>query len=86
MAVFCLQNLICVLVIFADQVFIDPTFCGIFVCGPFQSFVVNVHPLSILGLQICLTDPICCKFCMVVFMVLKLVLANPIRFLCDTST
>ena len=33
-AVFCLQNLICVLVIFADQVIIDPTFCDIFVCGP----------------------------------------------------
>ena len=41
-AVFCLQNLICLLVIFADQVFIDPTFLGIFVCGPLQSFVVNV--------------------------------------------
>ena len=41
-AVFCLQNLICLLVIFADQVFIDPTFFGIFVCGPLQSFVVNV--------------------------------------------
>ena len=25
-----------------DQVFIDPTFSGIFVCGPLQSFVVNV--------------------------------------------
>ena len=24
------------------QVFIDPTFTGIFVCGPLQSFVVNV--------------------------------------------
>ena len=41
-AVFCLQNLICLLVIFADQVFIDPTFFGIFVCSPLQSFVVNV--------------------------------------------
>ena len=41
-AVFCLQNLICLLFIFADQVFIDPTFFGIFVCGPLQSFVVNV--------------------------------------------
>ena len=40
--VFCLQNLICLLFIFADQVFIDPTFSGIFVCGPLQSFVVNV--------------------------------------------
>ena len=30
------------LFIFADQVFIDPTFSGIFVCGPLQSFVVNV--------------------------------------------
>ena len=38
--VFCLQNL-CLLVSFADQVFIDPTF-GIFVCGPLQSFGVNV--------------------------------------------
>ena len=28
--------------IFADQVFIDPTFSGIFVCGPLQSFAVNV--------------------------------------------
>ena len=26
----------------ADQVFIDPTFFGIFVCVPLQSFVVNV--------------------------------------------
>jgi len=33
---------ICLLFIFADQVFIDPTFSGIFVCGPLQSFVVNV--------------------------------------------
>ena len=33
-AVFCLQNLICLLVIFADQVTIDPTFCDIFVCDP----------------------------------------------------
>ena len=41
-AVFCLQNLICLLFIFADQVFIDPTFFGIFVCGPLPSFVVNV--------------------------------------------
>ena len=69
---------------FADQVFIDSTFCDIFVCGPFQSFLVNVHPLSILGLY--LTDPVCCKFYMVLSMVLKLVLANRIRFLCDTST
>ena len=29
-------------VIFADQVLIDPTFCGIFVRGPLQSFVVYV--------------------------------------------
>ena len=28
--------------IFSDQVFIDPTFFGIFVCGPLQSLVVNV--------------------------------------------
>ena len=41
-AVFCLQNLICLLFIFAYQVFIDPTFSGIFVCGPLQSFVVYV--------------------------------------------
>ena len=45
-AVFCLQNLICLLLIFADQVFIDPTFCGIFVCGPLQSFAVNVSLLA----------------------------------------
>jgi len=40
-AVFCLQNLICLLVIFADQVFKDPPFLGIFVYGPLYSFVVN---------------------------------------------
>ena len=44
-AVFCFQNLICLLFIFAYQVFIDPTFSGIFVCGPLQSFVVNVCTL-----------------------------------------
>ena len=27
---------------FFDQVFIDPTFFSIFICGPVQSFVVNV--------------------------------------------
>ena len=48
-AVFCLQNFIRLLFIFADQVFIDPTFSGIFVCGPLQSFVVNVCTLCILG-------------------------------------
>ena len=42
-------NLICLLFIFAVQVFIDPTFFGIFVCGPLQSFVVNVCTLCILG-------------------------------------
>ena len=30
------------IIIFADQVFIDPTFFGIFVCGPLQSLVVHV--------------------------------------------
>ena len=44
-AVFCLQNLLCLLFIFADQVFIDPPFFGIFVCGPLQSFVVYVCTL-----------------------------------------
>ena len=34
---------------FADQVFTDPTFLGILVCGPLQSFVVNVFTLCILG-------------------------------------
>ena len=49
-AVFCLQNLICLSFIFADQVFIDLTFFGIFVCGPLQSFVVIVCTLCILRL------------------------------------
>ena len=31
--------------IFVDHVLIDPTFCGIFVCGPLQSFVVNVRTI-----------------------------------------
>ena len=33
------------IIIFADQVFIDPTFFGIFVCGPLQFLVVNVCTL-----------------------------------------
>ena len=37
-----LRYFISLLFIFADQVFIDPTFIGIFVCGPLQSFVVYV--------------------------------------------
>ena len=37
-----LRYFISLLFIFADQVFIDPTFIRIFVCGPLQSFVVNV--------------------------------------------
>ena len=41
-AVFRLQNLICLRYYFAGQVFIDPTFFGIFACSPLQSFVVNV--------------------------------------------
>ena len=32
-----MQNLKCLLVIFADQVFIDPTFFGTFVCSPLWS-------------------------------------------------
>ena len=48
----CLQNEICLLAIFADQQNnnnnkidpkIDPTFCSVFVCSPFQSFVVDVR-------------------------------------------
>ena len=38
--VFCLQNLTCLLFIFADQVFIDTTFSGVLVCGPLQSMFV----------------------------------------------
>ena len=34
------------IIIFADQVFIDPTFFNIFVCGPLQSLVVNVCTLK----------------------------------------
>ena len=34
------------IIIFADQVFIDPAFFGIFVCGPLQSFMVNVNFVS----------------------------------------
>ena len=45
-----MQNLVCLLIIFADQVFIDPTFFGIFVCGPLQSSLVNVCTLLIFGL------------------------------------
>ena len=40
-----LANLECcclLVIIFADHAFIDPTFFGIFVCGPLQSFMVNV--------------------------------------------
>ena len=42
LAVFCLQNLKFLLVIFADQVLIFPTFFDVFVGGPLQSFVVDI--------------------------------------------
>ena len=32
------------IIILADQVFIDPTFFGIFVCGPLRSLVVMFVP------------------------------------------
>ena len=35
------------LLFFADQVFMDPTFFGIFACGPLQSFVVIVFTSGI---------------------------------------
>ena len=35
------------IIIFADQVFIDPTFFGIFVCVPLQSLVVNVCDIMV---------------------------------------
>ena len=31
-------------------------------------------------------DPICCNLCMVLYMFFRLVLANPLYFLCETST
>ena len=65
--VFCLQNLICLLVIFADQAFIDPTFFGIFVCGPLQYFVVNVVLYVFWGRR-SFIDPICCNSCLVLSM------------------
>ena len=37
----CRISCVYIIIIFADQVFIDPTFFGIFVCGPLQSFEVN---------------------------------------------
>ena len=83
-AVFCLQNLICLLFIFADQVFIDPTFFGIFVCGPMQSLVVNVVLYEFLGRR-SFRDPICCYFCMVLSMFFRLVLANSLFSLRDIN-
>ena len=68
-------------------VFIDPTFFGIFVCGPLQSFVVIMFVLyDVFGGHRSITDLICCNFCMVLSMFLRLVLANPLYFLCNTST
>ena len=42
-------RILCLLFIFADQVFIDPTFSGIFVCGPLQSLAVNVCTLWLIN-------------------------------------
>ena len=46
-AVFCLQNLICLLVIFAGQIFMDPTFFGIFVCNPLCSMFVLYFTIAV---------------------------------------
>ena len=40
------------IIVFADQVFIDPAFFGIIVCGPLQSFVVNVCTWCFLFVQL----------------------------------
>ena len=47
------------IIIFADQVFIDPTFFGIFVCGPLQSFVVNVYNCWCLIMCLGEREPVC---------------------------
>ena len=72
------------IIIFADQVFIDPTFFGIFVCGPMQSLVVNVVLYEFLGRR-SFRDPICCYFCMVLSMFFRLVLANSLFSLRDIN-
>ena len=72
------------MIIFADQVFIDATytFFGVFVCGPlWLTFVLY----EFLGRR-CFIDPICCNSCMVLSMFFRLVLANSLFFLCETST
>ena len=43
---FCKQNTAILIVLRENQVFIDPTFFGIFVCSPLQSFVVNVCTIN----------------------------------------
>ena len=43
---FCKQNTAILIVLRENQVFIDPTFFGIFVCGPLQSSVVNVCTIN----------------------------------------
>ena len=72
------------IIIFADQVFIDPTFFGIFVCGPMQSLVVNVVLYEFLGRR-SLRDPLCCFFCMVLSMFFRLVVANSLFSLRDIN-
>ena len=63
----------------------DPTF-GIFVCGPLQSFVVNVCTLhGVFWGRRSFIDPICCNFCKVLSMFLTLVLANPLFSLRDIN-
>ena len=58
------------------------TFFGIFVCGPlWLTFVLY----EFLGRR-CFIDPICCNSCMVLSMFFRLVLANSLFFLCETST
>ena len=37
--------------IFTTRLTIDPTFCGIFVCGPLQSLVVNVCTIMVSHFQ-----------------------------------
>ena len=70
-----------------STVFIDPTFFGIFVCSPLQSFVVIMFVLyDVFGGHRSIIDLICCNLCMVLSMFLRLVLANPLYFLCNTST
>ena len=66
------------------QTSLDPTFCGIFVCGPLQFMPIYLY-FGAVGLFYFI-DLICCTFCMVCPGMFVILVLSVLYLLSETST